>query len=94
MARRSKRGALCAELQRVLDSELPRGNRLASPPAVTDWPQPGSVFAALEQELACRSTLPPQVEHAICSDPHYGWHDECYCPLHGHLLVAGQTRPR
>ncbi|PCE30988.1 hypothetical protein BZL54_17320 [Burkholderia ubonensis subsp. mesacidophila] len=36
--------------------------------------------------------LGPYIKHTACPDPHYGWHDECFCELHRHLLVGGRTR--
>ncbi|MBN3761216.1 hypothetical protein [Burkholderia sp. Ac-20365] len=85
--------ALCPELAAVVERELASGNRLKDGPIQTDWPEPGSIFAALVSEL-CResSPLPDSVRHSICRDPHFGWHDECYCTIHRHLLVAGDTR--
>ncbi|UYB51807.1 hypothetical protein OCJ37_17830 [Xanthomonas sp. AM6] len=85
---------LCPDLQRVLDRELAQGNRLHERPHRTDWPHPGSVFASLTHDLrSAPGDLPAAVRHAVCRDPHYGWHDECYCEIHQHLLVAGATKP-
>ncbi|KAB7770358.1 hypothetical protein [Xanthomonas sp. LMG 12461] len=87
-------GTLCPELQALLQRELASGNRIAEPPRRTDWPHPGSVFVSLKRDLRSDvAALPAMVRHAICTDPHYGWHDECYCTTHQHLLVAGATKP-
>ncbi|AMV07809.1 MULTISPECIES: hypothetical protein [Xanthomonas] len=87
-------GNLCPELQALLQRELASGNRIAEPPRRTDWPHPGSVFVSLKRDLRSDvASLPATVQHAICTDPHYGWHDECYCSTHQHLLVAGATKP-
>lgn len=85
--------SLCAELDAILHAELRRGNQLAEGPVRTNWPEHGSVYAALTESL---KTLPGELsgplKHSICRDPHYGWHDECYCERHKHLLVAGSTQ--
>ncbi|WP_035988659.1 hypothetical protein [Paraburkholderia caribensis] len=84
--------AICPELAAILASEIASGNRLKDGPNRTDWPAADSVFAALEFDLrADASRLPKPVRHSICRDPHYGWHDECYCTIHRHVLVAGAT---
>jgi hypothetical protein len=84
--------ALCPELAVILASEVGKGNRLKDGPSKADWPEPGSVFAALTSDLRSEpSNFPASVRHSICQDPHYGWHDECYCTIHRHLLVAGET---
>ncbi|WP_369940511.1 hypothetical protein [Xanthomonas medicagonis] len=85
---------LCPELQALLERELGAGNRMHEPPRLTDWPHPGSVFVALKYDLRSGvAGLPAAVSHAVCRDAHYGWHDECYCETHRHLLVAGATKP-
>lgn len=92
-ARRRGAAQLCDCLSAVLKSELSRGNGLAQPPHRAGWPQDRSVFAALTNELRTpMSALPPGVRHQICTDPRYGWHDECFCTEHQDLLVAGTTR--
>jgi len=84
---------LCPELQALLDRELGQGNCMQEPPHCSDWPEPGSVFVALRHDLrSAVDDLPAAVRHTVCRDPHYGWHDECYCELHKHLLVAGATK--
>ncbi|CAD6527568.1 hypothetical protein ACFQ3P_12930 [Paraburkholderia sabiae] len=84
--------ALCPELAAILANELAQGNRLKDGPNKADWPEPGSIFAALEFDLRSDpSSFPESVRHSICRDLHYGWHDECYCTIHRHLLVAGET---
>lgn len=86
--------SLCSELQALLERELGQGNRMQEPPHRTDWPEPGSVFVALRHDLrSAVDSLPAAVRHSVCRDPHYGWHDECYCEIHRHLLVAGVTKP-
>lgn len=88
------RRGICPELQVIIDREAARGNRLARPVEQTDWPAKGSFFACLTQELAGRTQdLPAGVSHTVCTDPRYGWHDECVCSVHGDMLVAGETHP-
>ncbi|MBN3752063.1 hypothetical protein G3N95_03860 [Paraburkholderia sp. Tr-20389] len=83
---------MCPELAAILASEIAQGNRLKDGPSKTDWPQADSVFAALEFDLRSEpSSLPESVRYSICRDLQYGWHDECYCSIHRHLLVAGET---
>lgn len=83
----------CAEINSILESEISTGNLLLEAPAVTDWPASGSVFSALKNDLNIRNdTMPKGVKHRICTDLHFGWHDECLCEIHKHLLVAGVTR--
>lgn len=80
-------------LQPVFEAELQAGNRYSSSPHIADWPEAGSVFAALVHALRTRGyESVPELEHRICTDPHYGWHDELYCSACGDLLVAGETR--
>lgn len=89
-----RKKSLCPELQALLERELVRGNAMQEPPHQADWPERGSVFVALRHDLrSAVNDLPAAVRHAVCRDPHYGWHDECYCELHKHLLVAGATKP-
>jgi hypothetical protein len=92
--RRQPSASLCPELDAILQAELRAGNQLGEGPLRTDWPQPGSIYAALRDSLKTRKpgTSGP-VRHSICNDPHYGWNDECYCELHRDLLVAGSTQP-
>lgn len=62
-------------------------------PTRADWPAKNSVFVALRDDLhLAQLTLAPSVQHSVCRDPHYGWHDECVCELHKHMLVAGVTK--
>lgn len=84
----------CSHLQPVLEAELRAGNRHPfSPPHIADWPKTGSVFCALAEKLRTRSYEGvPEVEHQICTDPHYGWHDELFCCACGDMLVAGETQ--
>ncbi|TBV02798.1 hypothetical protein [Phytopseudomonas dryadis] len=85
---------LCAELTRVLAAELNHGNSLTQQPQRTDWPQPGSLFAALRHDFRSDTRhLPDSLRHGYCNDPHYGWYEELYCSEHHHLLVAGRPRP-
>lgn len=73
-------------------SEIAQGNRLKDGPNQADWPEPGSVFAALEFDLRSEpSALPATVRHSSCRDLYYGWHVECDCTSHRHLRVAGET---
>ena len=82
----------CPELQAILNAELVLGNALSEKPRITDWPNEKSVFGALVYDLKSDKTkLQKGVRYSICTDPHYGWHDECYCEIHKHLLVAGST---
>lgn len=90
---RNEIALLCLELNGILSMELKRGNTLKEPPVRADWPEKGSVFAALVNDLSINfNALPPSVVHSISNDPHYGWHNECFCKLHKHLLVAGEAR--
>lgn len=85
--------SLCPELAAILQRELDAGNVLKEGPVKAGWSEKESVFAALEFDL--RSDSKPSqapVRHSICNDPHYGWHNECYCELHKHFLVAGATK--
>lgn len=85
--------SLCPELDAILRAELSAGNQLGEGPVRTDWPQPGSIYAALRDSLRVPlGELTGPVKHSICRDPHYGWHDECFCERHGDLLVAGSTQ--
>ena len=85
---------LCAELDAILQQELRLGNVVQDGPTRTDWPAKGSVFVALRDDLhLSQIAITAPVQHSICSDPHYGWHDECTCGLHKHMLVAGSTKP-
>jgi hypothetical protein len=84
---------LCPELDAILRFELHLGNVVTDGPTRADWPANGSVFAALRDDLhLAQLTLAPSVQHSVCHDPHYGWHDECCCELHKHTLVAGVTK--
>lgn len=84
--------SICPELQLVIDREAARGNRLARPVEQTDWPSRGALFACLAGDLHLRPhELPAGVTHTVCTDPRYGWHDECVCSVHGDMLVAGAT---
>ncbi len=88
------RGNLCPELQALLQRKLASGNRIAEPPQRTDGPHAGSVFVSLKRDLRSGvASLPATVQHAICTDPHNGWHDECDCTTRQHLLVAGASKP-
>lgn len=83
---------ICDELLFIIRMELARGNELATGPEVANWPRQGSVFASLKSDLAMSGySVPSGVRHSICTDLHYGWHDECHCEIHGDLLVAGTT---
>jgi hypothetical protein len=85
---------LCEELQFIIDCEMTAGNVLSSQPELADWPSKGSIFVSLERDLhRSHYQFPTGIKHSICTDPHLGWHDECDCLLHGHLLVAGTTHP-
>lgn len=85
---------LCDDLDAIVRDELRLGNVLPESPVRADWPTKGGVFAALRDDLHLHAlTLPPHVRHSVCTDPHYGWHDERICERHGHLLVAGKTKP-
>ncbi|MGN7983001.1 hypothetical protein [Burkholderia sp. 22313] len=84
---------LCADLHAIVHRELKLGNALPEQPVRADWPTKGGVFAALRDDLHLHGlTLPTYIRHSVCTDPHYGWHDECFCERHGHLLVAGRTK--
>ena len=84
----------CAEIQALLENELVCGNSLSDGPAVANWPAPGSIFAALKNDLSIKKYLMPKgVKHRICIDINFGWHDECLCETHQHLLLAGTTYP-
>ncbi len=86
--------SLCTDLDAIVREELKFGNALSEQPVRADWPTKGGVFAALRDGLHLQAlTLPAHVRHSVCADPHYGWHDECFCEQHGHLLVAGRTKP-
>lgn len=80
------RHLLCPELDALARKALSAGNTFSQPPACHDWPERNAVFAALEKDL------PPQVKHSINTDPHYGWHDECFCTVHKDLLTAGSVK--
>ena len=85
---------LCAELEMILQRELRLGNVVQDGPTRTDWPAKGSVFVALRDDLhLSQLAIALPIQHSVCSDPHYGWHDECTCELHKHMLVAGSTKP-
>jgi hypothetical protein len=89
------RTTLCPDLQFLVDMERQSGNKLSRPPQQADWPREGAVFAALTRDMQLQHyRLPDAVDHAICTDPRYGWHDECHCRVHGDLLVAGTTHAR
>ncbi|RQS11405.1 hypothetical protein DIE07_11735 [Burkholderia sp. Bp9002] len=84
---------LCAELDAILRNELRLGNAVQEGSVRAQWPSEDSVFAALRDDLHLSAiALPPHIKHTVCTDPHYGWHDECFCERHRHLLVAGQTK--
>lgn len=85
---------LCAELEAILRDELGHGNAVQDGPVRAQWPSEESVFVALRDDLhPAAIELSTHVKHTVCTDPHYGWHDECFCELHRHLLVAGRTKP-
>ncbi|MCG6630559.1 hypothetical protein GFB77_20275 [Acinetobacter baumannii] len=87
-------GNLCPELQALLQRELAIGNRIAEPTRRSDGTHAGSVAVSLKRDLRSDvASLPATGPHAICTDPHHGWHDECDCITHQHLLVAGATKP-
>ena len=84
---------LCPELNEILLMELKSGNSLVEPPAQADWPEKGAVFAALVNDLSSNTKeFSSSIVHSISTDPHYGWHNECFCKIHKHLLVAGKTK--
>ena len=90
--KRASQAVLCPELEAVLQQQLALGNQLEQAPLMSGWPEARSVFVALRDALhAGGVAMPSSVRQSICSDLHYGWRDECYCELHGHLLVAGRT---
>ncbi|ATA52125.1 hypothetical protein CKY39_01970 [Variovorax boronicumulans] len=83
---------ICNDLQYIIEKEMELGNEILSGPEITDWPARGSVFAALKNDLNLSAyDLPATVRHEICTDPRFGWHDECKSVGHADLLVAGNT---
>jgi hypothetical protein len=84
----------CEEIAQVLEAELALGNNLSKPIEPTGWPERHSHFGALILDFQSDpSTWPKGAEHSVTNDPHYGWYADCYCRVHGHLLVAGSARP-
>jgi len=79
---------LCEDLDAIVREELRLGNVLPETSVRADWLRKGGVFAVLRDDLHLNAlTLPAHVRHSVCTDPHYGWHDECLCERHGHLNV-------
>jgi hypothetical protein len=71
--RRQPTAQLCPELDAILRAELRAGNQLGEGPVRADWPQPGSIYAALRDSLKTRTPSDSgPVRHSICRDPHYG----------------------
>lgn len=86
---------LCACLQGVLKTEINRGNSVLE--VSEGWPSADSLFISLSKDLnerKYRGRVPSSVTFSICADPYYGWHNECFCQTHKHLLVAGKTHGR
>jgi len=84
----------CEEIARILEAELALGNSLSKPMEPAGWPERHSRFGALLLDFQSDPrTWPGGVEHSVSNDPHYGWYADCYCRLHGHLLVAGSAHP-
>ena len=85
--------AFCPCVAQVLGAEIASGNKLGQMPHRANWPAPGSVFAALDHDfLNPRKNWPSGLQHATPNDPRFGWREECFCPTHQHLLVAGWPR--
>jgi hypothetical protein len=83
---------ICKELQFIIDKELDVGNIFLDKPRITDWPKKGDIFAYLKNDLNFSNySIPKEVNYSICTDLHFGWHNQCTCLIHGNLLVAGVT---
>ncbi len=87
---------LCECLNELLSLELSLGNTVSHFNNNAGWPHPNTHFVMLINDLSIRLenlTFSQNISHQICRDPHYGWHDECFCSVHHDLLCAGYTKP-
>lgn len=88
----SMQAKTCSDLQFIIDNEITSDNVFLSEPKMVNWPRNESVFAALNNDLNLATyQRPATVQHSICTNSHFGWHDECQSVEYKDLLVSGIT---